>query len=174
MNAESESGPRRGAGAALERLTAALDQVACQACVGLFAAILVTMILQVAFRYLLNAPLVWTEELARYLYIWACFLGAPIALRRGNHIAITLAVERLPPRGVRLVALATQAAAIFFLLHLAIQGTRLALRSHSLMAITVPIPWSVIYLAAPVSAVLMILETIQAAWTSLAGLGRGA
>ena len=159
--------------AGLARLTAALDRCACRLCVALFAVILGTMVLQVGFRYLLNAPLVWTEELARYLYIWACFLGAPIALRRGNHIAITLAVERIPGRGARLVAVGVQAVAIFFLIELAIQGTRLALRSHTLMAITVPIPWSVIYLAVPLSAVLMLLQTTEAAWSNVAGLTRG-
>jgi TRAP-type C4-dicarboxylate transport system permease small subunit len=59
-------------------------------------AILVTMVLQVTFRYVLNAPLVWTEELARILYIWACYLGAPVALRRGNHVTIVFVSERLP------------------------------------------------------------------------------
>jgi TRAP-type C4-dicarboxylate transport system permease small subunit len=148
-------------------LTAALDRMACAGCVALFMAILLTMVLQVTFRYLLNAPLTWSEELARYLYIWACWLGAPVALRRGNHITIAVVSDRLPRRVARVTALGVQAMALFFLLQLAIQGTLLALRAHTVMAITLPIPWSAIYLAAPLSAVLMILETIETAWKTL-------
>ena len=51
------------------------------------------MLLQIGFRYALNAPLTWTEELARYLYVWACYLGAAVALRRRSHIAITLVAD---------------------------------------------------------------------------------
>lgn len=127
-------------------------------------AILVTMVFQVTFRYVLNAPLVWTEELARILYIWACWLGAPVALRRGNHILIAVVSDRVPRRLGRLVALGTQAAALVFLAQLTIQGTILTVKSHSLDAITLPIPWSVIYVAAPISAALMILETMRTMW----------
>ena len=155
---------RGAAGAPLARLTAILDRFACRACVVLFVAILLVMVLQVAFRYVLNAPLTWTEELARYLYIWACWLGAPVALRRGNHIAIAFVSDRVP-RGVgRIIALVTQAAALVFLTQLTIQGSILMVKSHSVEAITLPIPWSAIYVAAPISAVLMILETVRAMW----------
>lgn len=152
----------------LRRLTARLDRAVSAVAVACFAAILVVMVLQIAFRYALNAPLVWTEELARYLYIWACWLGAPIALRRGTHIAIAVVAERLPGPAARALALSVQALALFFFVELAVQGARLAAVSHTVMAITLPIPWSAIYLAAPVSALLMLLVTVEAAWATLA------
>ena len=164
--------PREVRGAAVSPsagLTAALDRWTCWACVALFMAILVTMVFQVTSRYVLNAPLVWTEELARILYIWACYLGAPVALRRGNHVTIVFVSERLPRPLGRVVALGTQAIALVFFLQLAIQGAILVSRSHTVEAITLPIPWSVIYAVAPVSAVLMILETVEAAWRTLQG-----
>ena len=172
MTADATTATDRGTAAPplvapLARLTALLDRWACHACVLLFMAILVTMVLQVTFRYLLAAPLTWTEELARYLYIWACWLGAPVALRRGNHIVITVVSERLPPRLSRIVGLGTQTMALFFLVQLAIQGAILAVRSHTVEAFTLPIPWSMIYVAAPISAVLMLMETIEAAWRTL-------
>jgi TRAP-type C4-dicarboxylate transport system permease small subunit len=161
---------RKGASAApLARLTALLDRGTCVACVALFVAILVIMVCQVAFRYVLNSPLTWTEELARYLYIWACYLGAPVALRRGNHVTIVVVSDRLPRGLGRVVTLGTQILALVFFLQLAIQGTILAARSHTVEAITVPLPWSMIYLVAPASAILMILQTVEAAWRTLQG-----
>jgi TRAP-type C4-dicarboxylate transport system permease small subunit len=152
----------KGAVGALKWLTASADWLLCKVCIALFMAILVTMMLQILFRYVFNAPLTWTEELARYLYIWACWLGAPVAMRRGNHVVITVLSERLPRRLAQAATLTTQAIALFFLLELAYQGTQLTIRSHTVIAITLPIPWSMIYIAAPLSALLMILETAEA------------
>jgi len=172
MTAGPATGTHKGAAVPLlAGLTARLDRCTCVACVALFMAILVVMVLQVTFRYALNTPLTWTEEMARYLYIWACYLGAPVALRRGNHVTIVFVLERLPRGLSRLVALGCQALALVFFLQLAIQGAILVARSHTVEAITVPIPWSVIYLVAPVSALLMILETIESAWRALQGAG---
>lgn len=164
MSAEVVLQPGKPAAAALSRLAAGLDRLACVVCITLFAAILVTMILQVTFRYALGSPLVWTEELARYLFIWACYLGAPVALRRGNHIRILFLFDRLPrPLGVPL-ALGCEALAVVFFLVLGYQGAVLAVRSHTVEAITLPIPWSLIYAAVPLSALLMILTTLEAVW----------
>jgi TRAP-type C4-dicarboxylate transport system permease small subunit len=145
----------------LARLNAGLHRATCVASIALLAAIFGVMLLQIVFRYVLNAPLVWTEEAARYLYIWACYLGAAVALRRGNHIVIALVLERLPPRLGRAVALGTQALGLVFFGALAVLGVQLMERTHTIEAITVPVPWSVIYAAAPVGATLMFLQTLE-------------
>ena len=136
MSLASEVHPIQGAAAApLARLTAALDRYVCWVCVGLLAVIFVIMVLQVTCRYVLGSPLVWSEELARYLYIWVCFLGAPVALRRGNHIAITLFVDLLPRKLARAISVFWHLVAFLFLVELAIQGAILTARSHSLEAV---------------------------------------
>lgn len=160
--------------APLARLTGALDRFTCVVCIALFAGILAIMVLQVSFRYVLNSPLVWTEELARILYIWACYLGAPVALRRGNHVTILFAMDRLPQGVGRLVALGIQGISLVFFMALAVLGTSLMVRSHTIDAITLPIPWSAIYLAVPLSAVLMILQTLAGGWRLLQGGGEEA
>lgn len=153
-------------------LTAALDRWTCVACVALFVAILVVMVLQVTFRYVLNSPLTWTEELARYLFIWACFLGAPVATRRGSHVTIAFVAGRLPRGPARAVAVGVQVLSLVFFIQLAIQGAILAVRSHTVEAITLPIPWSLIYLAVPLSAVMMVLQTVEVGWKALGKTGR--
>ena len=54
--------------------------------------------LQVFYRYILNDPLSWTEEIARYLMIWICFLGSAMALKYGEHISVSFIQERFAPR----------------------------------------------------------------------------
>ncbi len=48
-------------------------------------------------RYVLNRPLVWSDELASALFLWLAMLGAVIALGRGEHMRLTAVVNMLPP-----------------------------------------------------------------------------
>jgi TRAP-type C4-dicarboxylate transport system permease small subunit len=54
----------------------------------LFVAMFLAVALQIAARNLLNVPVSWTEELARFLYAWVAFLGAVIITRDHDHIKI--------------------------------------------------------------------------------------
>ncbi len=58
----------------------------------------------VVARYAVDHPLVWVEELAAVLFLWLVSLGAVIALRRGEHMRMTVLVSRLGPRMQRLAA----------------------------------------------------------------------
>jgi len=42
--------------------------------------------LQIIMRYVFNSPLVWSEEFARYIYIWICFIGVGYGVRKNLHI----------------------------------------------------------------------------------------
>jgi len=75
--------PMRALALALDRLSAALNSIA------LWGAVLAVLVMvyaagwQVIARYLLDAPPVWTEELARRAMVWAGMLGASAAFRAG-------------------------------------------------------------------------------------------
>ena len=66
-----------------------------QATAVLLAAIALIVALEVVSRYILNVSLAWSEEIARHLFIWASFLGAGVALKRGAHIGVDSLVTRL-------------------------------------------------------------------------------
>ena len=71
----------------------------------------------VVARYVFDAPLVWSDELASMLFLWLAMLGAVIAFRRNEHMRMTAAVGALAP-GPRamLDCFATGAALTFLLL----------------------------------------------------------
>ena len=48
-------------------------------------------------RYLLHAPLTWSDELASVLFLWLAMLGSVVALRRGEHMRMTTFVNRASP-----------------------------------------------------------------------------
>ena len=66
----------------------------------MMAAKTIVISMQVFTRYVLNDPLTWTEEVARYLMVWVCFLGSAMALKYGEHISVSFIQERLPPAAI--------------------------------------------------------------------------
>jgi TRAP-type C4-dicarboxylate transport system permease small subunit len=56
---------------------------------------------QVCFRYLLNAPLPWPEEVARLLLVWLTYLGALAVPESRLHVTVDALYERLPRRARR-------------------------------------------------------------------------
>ena len=42
----------------------------------LISMISATLVLEVAFRYLLTRSLLWAEEFSRFLFLWTAFIGA--------------------------------------------------------------------------------------------------
>ncbi len=53
------------------------------------------LMLQVLARYVLQVSIPWTEEVSRYLLMLMTFVGAALALRDRQHIAITFLLDRL-------------------------------------------------------------------------------
>lgn len=68
--------------------------------ISLFAIALMVLaiLIQVFFRYVLNNALPWPDEAARFMMLWMTGLMAPMAYRRGGFVAIDMLVEALPAR----------------------------------------------------------------------------
>lgn len=64
----------------------------------LLTTIVTIVILQIVFRYLLHFAAPWTEELARYLYVYLVFVAAILVTKEKSQIEITVVLERLPRR----------------------------------------------------------------------------
>src|SRR3989304_2062806 len=64
----------------------------------LFIALAAVVFLQVFNRYVLKAPLAWSEDLAMLLFQWVTFLGAAIGVKRIRHFGIELVVKNLPEK----------------------------------------------------------------------------
>ena len=90
-----------GRGEALRRACGWLDrwlgrivEIPAAILVGVEVAVLFT---GVVFRYVLDKPLVWTDELAAALFLWLCMLGAVVAQRRGGHMHLVAVAAALSP-----------------------------------------------------------------------------
>jgi len=62
------------------------------------ALMVIAILIQVFFRYVLNNALPWPDEAARFCMLWMTGLMAPTAFRRGGFVAIDIVVASLPRR----------------------------------------------------------------------------
>lgn len=58
----------------------------------------VVVLLQVIMRYIFNSPLTWTEEFARYLFVYITFLGAALLIYERGHLYVEIIFNNLPIR----------------------------------------------------------------------------
>ncbi len=58
----------------------------------------VVIFVQVIARYVLKIPLPWTEEFARFAFIWLIFLANALAERHNEHFRVSYFVEQAPRR----------------------------------------------------------------------------
>lgn len=121
------------------------------------AVIIIPVTLQMISRYTALIPAyIWTEEMARFLFIWMIMIGAMIGVREASHFEVDV-WPTLPRRGeaaVRIVArLGILAFAMVFLIG-GIEFTRFAWYRTSELA---DLPLWMIHIAWPVAAVTWIV-----------------
>ena len=146
----------------LESISRVIEKTLSYVTAFLLVAMSVTVFANVMCRYFLDASLAWYEEVSRFLLIWIVFLGAVIALIKGDHLGIDVLLSVMPTRVRRMIVILTD---ILVLVTLAImfQGAWvMALDSleSGWVASSVPIPYGWVYMVGPVSAALMFLQTV--------------
>lgn len=121
----------------------------------------VLMTLQVIFRYGFGHTWFFTEELGRYLLIWATLAGMAIEVRRGGHIRIAFLVERLPPRVRRIWQMFVDAVVFSLFLVLIYTGIDSTLFNHGQESTGLRIPLSVPFAAIPVFFIIAALFMLE-------------
>ena len=69
---------------------------------------------EVVCRYFFNAPTIWAQETATYLYMWTMLAAASYTLQEGKHVAVDLLLERVPVRLKHVLEVATGAIGAIF------------------------------------------------------------
>jgi TRAP-type C4-dicarboxylate transport system permease small subunit len=116
--------------------------------------------MEVLFRYVLMLPLFWTEEFARYCLVWSSLLGAGVALKRGEHIAVTFFVDRIPRGMGPQVAFLVPIFIALFLALILWGGVHLVVITRHQLSPAMRIPMSWPYLAIPFSSSIMLYHEL--------------
>jgi TRAP-type C4-dicarboxylate transport system permease small subunit len=144
----------------------AFDRAAAVVACALLVALLTCVSLGVVTREL-NAPLIWTDELSRFLMVWLAVFGWILASRRRIQVRIRYFQDRLPAPARKAVELAIQAALATLGTLIAVYSVGLVIRNHDLEATTLPLSMSWMYvpmvLAGALTAVQALAELVEAA-----------
>ena len=138
------------------------------------AVLLLVLFLQVFTRYVLDDPLSWTEEVARYLYVYIVFLGASAAISDRSHVGIDYFARLLPVPVQWALSVAVNLLVLGALALLAYWGLRAAARQWDMPLVVLDIPYTWVYVVVPFTAVLMSLRTIALMGEDWRAMRRGA
>ena len=126
-----------------------------------FSLLSVFVMMQIVWRYVLEWPLPWSEEAARYLLVWVSLLAIAIAFRNDSHIRLDYFFGRMsmPVRGIVWILL--NAIAIIFIMLLFYYGIPNAVLGKFTYSPGLNITMFAAYLSVPVSAFIMFMNLID-------------
>jgi TRAP-type C4-dicarboxylate transport system permease small subunit len=121
------------------------------------AAVIMTIMifLQVIFRYVIKAPLSFSEELARYMFVWSVAMGSALALRKHKHIGVEVFVEWLPVRVRDKVEIAGSLFNLLFFGLLVSYGFVMVGATMDQLSPALLLPMGYVYLAIPSSGIVL-------------------
>lgn len=132
----------------------------------LYLTMIIVIFLQVFFRFVIEASLSWSEELARYIMAYAVFIGAAIAAKEGAHIGINVVVGALPKpfnKYMRVIALFISFIFSVVLVYLSALIVMFLIKTgQKSPAMLIPI-W-IAYFAVPLGGVLMSIRFLQSTY----------
>jgi len=137
-----------------------LEAIAEKVAMGALLLSVVTVGVQVFFRYLFDYAAYWTEELARVFFIWIALLGSVVALGHNSHLGVDFLVKRLPHKGQNVVAYLANLIILVFLAILFKDGIYMVYEHVSSLLPSLEIPKSIVYIPVPIAAALMFLRVL--------------
>jgi len=81
----------------------------------MMAVMFIAFILQVVFRYVINLPLAWTDEVCNLVWLWGIFWGASLVMRNSDDIRFDLIYTLLKPQVRRVLTIIASTALVVIL-----------------------------------------------------------
>lgn len=127
----------------------------------LFAAIIIVVTAQIVSRVVFKNPFMFTEELARFIYIWMVYLGIPWVFKNGTNLCLDLSpswmVHRNKARFMIFVHIVNIAMSVFLIV-VSIQYIEFAWINP---APALRISMGIVYLVMPITMTLSIARSIE-------------
>ncbi len=122
--------------------------------------LVITVLTGVFFRYIIRDSLSWTEELARYLMIWAALLAVSVGIKDKEHVGIQLLIKQFPPVLTKLITFVVYIITIIFLGVLTIKGYQVADKAENQLSLALNISMYWPLMSIPVSGTLAIIQQL--------------
>ncbi|MCI8645467.1 MAG: TRAP transporter small permease [Firmicutes bacterium] len=127
------------------------------------AVMVVLIFLQVICRYVLHAALPWSEEIARFLFLWVIWLGASHATKERKHIRLDVVTSRLKGMTRTIIQGLAYVIWLLFMCILSILSLQLTLNIFNLNQVSTAagVPMWIAYASVTVGAILCVFRLIQ-------------
>lgn len=128
----------------------------------LLIVVIVTTTVQVFTRYILNASLSGTDEVARFAFVWMSMMGASICVRNHSHAVVSVLSDLLKkkPNLQKAHDVLIQVLIIVGAMALLIYGMQLVMATGAQRSAGLGIPMSFSYACVPVGAFGMVVNGI--------------
>jgi TRAP-type C4-dicarboxylate transport system permease small subunit len=131
----------------------------------LVGGIVATTMLQIVARFILMVSIPWTDELARYLMIWASFVGLGVAYRKRELICVAFFREKLRPHLVKVALLVSDLLCSIFTIVIVIYGVKLCLQNVGQVSPSMRISLGIIYAVVPLGCLLFLLFAFESVFS---------
>lgn len=103
--------------------------------------------LNVVLRTFFNSGLTWSEELARYLFVYVTYIGAISAMRSNAHLGVDTLISRVKPQVQMILYLVSQALIAIIMCILVHGACKMVIQNTQSTTAALNIPYSVLYFA---------------------------
>lgn len=131
--------------------------------------------IQIVFRFVLNDPLTWSEELARFMFIWSAFLSISFCLKEGISLKIDTLISIFPQKTQKLIYMAGDIVMAVFFIYLLPASWEFAYTSvlSGQTSAACHIPMYFIQISLMVGFALAAFRSLQNIWNTIQYLRRG-
>lgn len=130
---------------------------------------------QVFTRFVTKTPLPWSEELARYMFLWLVWVGAAYATKERKHIRIDVLTNKLPQLGQKVCLILTTIIWILFVIFMAYISLSLtsSVAAGGQTGTGSGIPMWIPYASIPTGMILMLFRLLQNCYFDLRAAKEG-
>jgi TRAP-type transport system small permease protein len=128
----------------------------------IFSALIISIFLEVFFRYVLNNPSPQLFELSIYCFVWVIYLGGALATRYNQHVRFDLIYRSLPAKGQRILDIAFNLLTNGVLLVLLYPAIRYTIQVYPIKASALRVPWTFLLMVFPIFVTLVIIHNFTA------------
>lgn len=145
-------------------------------CAALMSVMTLVIFIQVVMRYVFQNSLTWSEELARFCFIWLIYLGISYGCKIMKHIKIDAALKMFSPKMQPYIVISGELCVLVFAIYIVITGWELTLFQAALRKTSpaLGLPLQYVNGAPVVGFFLAAVRTIQTIYHRVGQLGKEA
>ena len=145
-------------GTAIDKLSGAFSKGIDVVVVIMFTTLIVCCVTQVFIRTVLNSSPPWTEELARYSFMYVNIIAAAICVRKKSHARVTALIDILPVKIRKLLNMFADVMILFVSYVMIRYGWNCVVNVMAQKSPAMRLPMWLVYLCIPVAGVFICFE----------------